>query len=92
MNMRSFQGANFTGFLGQAFRFQTLNADGKVRGPILSGQVFGIHRGTGRATTVSLYIPAKKCTRTYYAKDLYFKGQAEELRPSVPEKGGAHDS
>ena len=88
--MRSFQGANFTGFLGQAFRFQTLDADGHAHGPVLSGRVSGIRR-KGRAVTVDLYIPAKKCTHTYYARDLYFKGQAKELRPSVPGKGGAYD-
>lgn len=87
MTMRSFQGSNFTGFLGQAFRFQTLDADGIARGPVLSGQVSKIYR-RGRGVTVDLYIPAKKCTHTYYAKDLYFKGQAKGPWPSVPGKGG----
>ena len=69
----SFTGANFTVFLGQSFRFQTLNDDGEIAGSVLSGQVKRIFR-QGRQTCVELYIPAKKCTHTHEAKRIYFKG------------------
>ena len=71
----SFTGANFTGFLGQSFRFQTLNDDGEATGSVLSGQAKRIFR-QGRQTCVELYIPAKKCTHIYEAKRIYFKGHA----------------
>lgn len=69
----SFTGANFTGFLGQSFRFQTLNDDGEAAGNVLSGQVKRIFR-QGWQTCVELYIPAKKCTHTHEAKRIYYKG------------------
>lgn len=73
MKFISFTGANFTGFLGQRFRFQTLNDDGKIAGSVLLGQVKRIFR-QGRQTCVELYIPAKKCIHTHEAKRIYFKG------------------
>lgn len=73
----SFTGANFTGYVGQSFRFQTLNDDGDAAGSVLSGQVKRIFR-QGRQTCVDLYIPAKKCTHTHEAKRIYFKGWAAE--------------
>lgn len=69
----SFTGANFTGFLGQSFRFQTLNDKGETLGPVLVGEVKRIFR-KGRQTLVEFYIPAKKCTHIYEAKRIYFKG------------------
>ncbi len=73
----SFTGANFTGFLGQRFKFRTLNDDGKAIGPILEGEVKRIFR-QGRQTCVELYIPAKKCTHTHEAKRIHFNGYAAE--------------
>ncbi len=75
MRISSFTGANFTGYLGQSFRFQTLNSDGEATGSVLTGQVKRIFR-QGRQTCVDLYIPAKKCTHTHEAKRIYFKGWA----------------
>lgn len=75
MAISSFTGANFTGYIGQSFRFQTLNDDGEATGGVLSGQVKRIFR-QGRQTCVELYIPAKKCTHTHEAKRIYFKGWA----------------
>lgn len=71
----SFTGANFTGFLGQRFKLQTLNDNGEALGPVLEGEVKRIFR-QGRQTCVELYIPAKKCTHTHEAKRIYFKGYA----------------
>lgn len=71
----SFTGANFNGRLGESFRFQTLNDDGEVLGPVLEGEVKRVFR-QGRQTCVDLYIPAKKCTHTHEAKRIYFKGYA----------------
>lgn len=73
MKVSSFTGANFTGFLGQSFRFQTLNDKGEALGPVLKGEVKRIFR-QGRQTCVELYIPAKKCTHTHEAKRIYYKG------------------
>lgn len=75
MAISSFTGANFTGVMGQNFRFQILNDDGDAVGSVLSGQVKRIFR-QGRKTCVELYIPAKKCTHTHEAKQIYFKGWA----------------
>lgn len=75
MAISSFTGANFTGYIGQSFRFQTLNDDGEATGSVLTGQVKRIFR-QGRYTCVELYIPAKKCTHTHEAKRIYFKGWA----------------
>ena len=73
MKFTSFTGANFTGLLGQSFRFQTLNDDGEATGSVLSGQVKRIFR-QGRLTCVELYIPGKHCTHTHEAKRIYYKG------------------
>lgn len=73
MRFSSFTGANFTGFTGQSFRFQTLGADDKTTGKVLSGQVQRIFR-QGRQTSVEMYIPALKCTHIYEAKRIYYKG------------------
>ncbi len=71
----SFTGANFTGFLGENFRFQTLNDNGEATGNVLSGQVKRIFR-QGRQIWVEIYIPTPKCTHTHEAKRIYFKGAA----------------
>lgn len=73
MGIASFQGANFTGFHGQAFRFQTLDDNGEAKGPALTGEVRRIFR-QGRKIAVELYIPSKHCTHIYEAKRIYFKG------------------
>lgn len=73
MKLSSFTGANFTGFDGQSFRFQTLAEDNSVSGKQLYGQVKRIFR-QGRQVCVEMYIPALKCTHTYEAKRIYYKG------------------
>ena len=40
----SFTGANFTGFLGERFRFQTLDDNGEPMGPLLAGEVKRVFR------------------------------------------------
>ena len=76
MKLTSFSGANFTGFLGESFRFQALGDDGKtISKTVLTGQVKRIFR-QGRQISVELYIPDKKCTHTHDAKRIYFKGAA----------------
>ena len=71
--VETFTGANFTGFLHQRFRFQTLGSNGGPCGPSLTGDVQRIYRSAGHLC-VDLYIPAKKCTHTYFARSLYYKG------------------
>ncbi len=73
MKISSFTGANFTGFDGQSFRFQTLAEDNSVSGKQLYGQVKKIFR-QGRQICVEMYIPALKCTHIYEAKRIYYKG------------------
>lgn len=73
MKLSSFTGANFTGFEGQSFRFQTLADDGDPLGKVLTGQVKRIFR-QGCQVCVELLIPALKCTHIYEAKRIYFKG------------------
>lgn len=69
----SFTGANFTGHLGESFRFQILGDGGVPIGITLSGQVKRIFR-QGRRVSVVLSIPDKKCTHIYEARRIYFKG------------------
>ena len=69
----SFTGANFTGYVGESFRFQTLDDNGMAMGPILTGEVKRVFR-QGRQTSVELLIPDKHCTHIYEAKRIYFKG------------------
>ena len=69
----SFAGANFTGFLHQRLRFQTLNTQGVPSGAILTGDIQRIYR-SGGSLCVDLYLPAKKCTHTYFARRLYYQG------------------
>lgn len=69
----SFTGANFTGFLGERFRFQTLDNNGEPMGPLLAGEVKRVFR-QGQQTSVELLIPDKHCTHIYEAKRIYFKG------------------
>ncbi len=39
MKITSFQAANFTGYVGERFRFQTLDDNGEAMGPVLTGEV-----------------------------------------------------
>ena len=78
VRISSFTGANFTGFLGQSFRFQTLNDAGEATGNVLSGQVKRIFRQR-RQICVEFYIPDKRCTHIHEAKRIYFKGWAAVL-------------
>ena len=70
----SFTGANFTGFLGERFRFQTLDDNGEPMGPVLAGEVKRVFR-QGRQISVELYIPDKHCTHIHEAKRIYYKGR-----------------
>lgn len=78
----SFTGANFTGFLHQRFRFQTLNTRGVPSGEILTGDVQRIYRSAG-SLCVDIYLPGKKCTHTYFARNLYYKGTGRGRKPKV---------
>lgn len=71
----SFTGANFTGYVGESFRFQTLNDNGEPMGSLLAGEVKRVFR-KGRQISVELYIPDKHCTHIYEAKRIYYKGRA----------------
>ena len=63
--IKSAQCANFTAALGESFRF------------LLTGKVQKIRRA-GRKMVVDLYIPAKSCTHTYYAAEIYYHGRPRE--------------
>ena len=75
MGIKSFQAANFMGYVGESFRFQTLNDNGEALGPILAGEVKRVFR-QGRQIAVEFYIPDKHCTHIYEAKRIYYKGRA----------------
>lgn len=75
MGIKSFQAANFTGYVGGSFRFQTLNDNGEALGPILAGEVKRVFR-QGRQIAVEFYLPDKHCTHIYEAKRIYYKGRA----------------
>ena len=77
MKITSFQAANFTGYIGERFRFQTLDDNGEAMGPILTGEVKRVFR-QGRQISVELYIPDKHCTHIYEAKRIYYKGAANK--------------
>lgn len=85
MKISSFTGANFTGFVGQSFRFQALDDDGEAAGSVLSGRVKRIFR-QGRKTCVEIYIPAKKCTHVHEAKRIYFRGYSRLDTKGAAEK------
>lgn len=80
--IKSFTGANFTGFLHQRIRFQTLNTQGVPSGEILTGDVQRIYRSAG-SLCVDIYLPSTKCIHTYFARNLYYKGAGRERRPEV---------
>lgn len=71
--MQTFQASNFTGYLGQSLRFQCLDSQEKPAGPVITGCVREIRR-EGRRVAISLWIPAQNRIRTYYAKELYYRG------------------
>ena len=75
MGIKSFQAANFTGYVGESFRFQTMNDNGEALGPILTGEVKRVFR-QGRQISVGLYIPDKYCTHIHEAKRIYYKGRS----------------
>lgn len=72
---KMFRGANFTGLLGEKFRFCTLDDEGRPNGILLTGEVKKIYRSRGH-TAVDLYLPALECTRTYRADSIYYRGHA----------------
>ena len=74
MKITSFQAANFTGHVGERFRFQTLGDNGELMGPLLTGEVRRVFR-QGRQISVELYIPDKHCTHIHEAKRIYYKGR-----------------
>ena len=71
MGIKSFQAANFTGCVGERFRFQMLNDNGEALGPVLVGEVKRVFR-QGRQISVELYIPDKHCTHIHEAKRIYY--------------------
>lgn len=75
--IRSVQCSNFTACLGETFRFCILDDVGRPCGQLLTGKVQRIHRA-GRKMAVGLYIPAKNCTHTYYAAEIYYHGRPRE--------------
>ncbi len=79
MKFTSFKAANFTGHVGERFRFQTLDGNEKPMGPVLTGEVRRVFR-QGRQICMELYIPDKKCTHTNEGKRIYFKGYATGRR------------
>lgn len=72
--IRSFQGANFTGFLGEEFRFCTLDDTGRPCGRLVTGKVRKIRR-QGKKTVVDIRISATGEIRTYPAAGIYFHGR-----------------
>lgn len=72
--IRSFCGANFTGSLGEAFRFCTLDEVGRPCGRLLTGKVQSIRR-KGRKTVVDMYLFATGDLRPYPAEKIYFHGR-----------------
>ena len=81
MKLSSFTGANFTGFEGASYRFQTLNDEGHPMGKVQTGRVKRIYR-QGCQVCVEMDMLALKCTHTYEAKRIYYNGMPIE-------KGGA---
>lgn len=74
---KMFRGANFTGLIGEKFRFCTLDDQGRPNGVLLTGEVKKIYRSRGH-TAVDLYLPALELTRTYEAAKLYYHGRPRE--------------
>lgn len=74
---KSFLGANFTGFLGEKFRFCLINDENTPCGVLLTGEVKKIYRRGGK-TVVDLYLPALEYTRTYSATKIYYHGRPRE--------------
>ena len=71
---KTFRGANFTGLLGEKFRFCLINDEGTPCGVLLTGEVKKIYSRGGK-TVVDLYLPALESTRTYTAAKLYYHGR-----------------
>ena len=42
------------------------------------GRLYGKNHRVGRKMAVDLYIPAKNCTHTYYAAEIYYHGRPRE--------------
>ena len=72
--IKSVQCANFTVTLGEAFRFSLVRESGNVGGMIQTGKVQRIHRAA-RRMAVDLYMPDLKCTHSYFAKEIYYRGR-----------------
>lgn len=72
--IRSFQGANFNGILGEALRFCTLDDTGRPCGRLVTGKVQKIRR-QGKKTVVDIKISATGEVRTYPAAEIYFHGR-----------------
>lgn len=76
--LKSFTGANFTGFLGESFRFCTLDDKRQPSGPLLTGTVERIFRSDGRRIFVSIYVPQRGHTYNYPAAQVYYHGRPRE--------------
>ena len=72
--IKSVQCANFTATLGETFRFSLVRECGNVGGMIQTGKVQRIHRAA-RRMAVDLYMPDLKCTHSYFAKEIYYRGR-----------------
>ena len=74
MGIKSFKAANFTGHVGESFKFQTLGDNGEAMGPVLAGEFKRVFR-QGRQISVEIYLPDKHCTHIHEAKRIYYKGR-----------------
>lgn len=72
--IRSFRGANFTGVLGEEFRFCVADETGRPCGQLLTGRVQNIRRA-GKKIAVELYMFATGKIRTYPAGKIYYHGR-----------------
>lgn len=72
--IKSVQCANFTAAIGEAFRFSLVKESGRVGSMVQTGKVQRIHRAA-RSMAVDLYMPDLKCTHSYFAKEIYYRGK-----------------
>ena len=66
--------SSMAAMLGETFRFSLVRESGNVGGMIQTGKVQRIHRAA-RRMAVDLYMPDLKCTHSYFAKEIYYRGR-----------------
>ena len=76
MKITSFQAANFTGYVGERFRFQTLDDNGEAMGPVLDGFPATVTHPAGR--TFPLQRGHKECGKQYYPPMVKMNRQRSE--------------